>query len=725
MTFSFATTTSESDWQEWVMANVGITDGGISLFQDAAETTTVARAVVDVATDPDGRLVVLQSDGTVVRYDPVADAVETVNETATEWISAPSAVAASDDQVFLAGEDGTVVTVPEDGEAGTVRAEAAHADDLVHWRDRLYAFEAGNLRTVEDDATDEDWSLPETRNVAFADGALYALEVADDRPVVRRYESERDEGDVEIPGAAFEAGGTPFDPTALAVAGGTVVVAGTPVEQAGSALFEWQPRSEAFERLAEFDGTCHELLAGSLADGDRRLYPVVGQERRCLAHAGSGGPATDGRDHHVGFAATRYDSGEAGLEWHRLTFVLARSSVDTRVRVWYHATDDADLCPIDEAETLQEEARETARELGFDSLWPFATADATAVADEAESVSPATVESWQETALAAIEAHRDAEWTHVDDPGNGDVLVSDAVGRYLFVAVELVGTATASPLVDSVTAYCPRTSYLRHMPELYRQDVESAAFLEQFLSVFETSFTDVQRELDRITRYFDPIGVPSDSLDWLEDWLAADEYRDWPERARREYLARAPELYKMRGTRAGLRETIELYLRHATDATTEPNRCRSPSGAAPQFEANAAQGGDTPTGERLFVIEPADIEAIDGIADEHPYESLLAHDRSFVVFCGPFESDAHRDAIETIVQTEKPAHTEASFQALESDFVLGSTSILGINAELGTESFSLGDASLGKDAFLSAGGASVGDGSRQGRDRGRAADADD
>jgi len=86
------------------------------------------------------------------------------------------------------------------------------------------------------------------------------------------------------------------------------------------------------------------------------------------------------------------------------------------------------------------------------------------------------------------------------------------------------------------------------MPEPYQDDPQSSAFLEQFLSVMETPFVDIEQAIDSIGEYFDPNGAPSESLSWLEEWLAADIGREWPESARRDDYLRVRS-GSTRGTR--------------------------------------------------------------------------------------------------------------------------------------------------------------------------------
>lgn len=715
MQFSFTTTTSEADWRQWATRNIDVSDGGISLSRTTTlQASTLDSSIRDIALGPTGLLYTLSSSGTLSQYNPNTESQRLLLGPQSDTESGAGTLCAGRNRVYVADAEGTIETVSlrRSRKTGHVESDVADPATLAYSGGSMYAIDGDSVVAVAGETT-LDWDLDAPRDIAVTEAGVVALDDGADGPVVRV--SGGDSPVVEAD--SFHADGESFTPVAVAVPGESLVVAGTPADSDDHALFEWDTDSAGFVRLSDLAGQCHELTGRSDRDDMRTLYAVVGDDRTCTVLTEvTENVRHPAEDNHAGLALRRYDSGVRGMEWHRLTVELARSSVNTQVRLWYHATDDPGLLALDTdgvetdggvtssqsaaehsvvTDCFSASERETLQSLGVDSLWELANADVGELAGRRESVTPATIRSFQERAFDALRRHAETNWTLVDDSDSQDILLADATGRYLTVAIELLGTPTASPLVDSVRAYCPRQSYLRYMPELYQQDQESAAFLEQFLSVFETSFTDVQSEIEAITRYFDPSGSPTESLDWLEGWLAADEYRDWPESARREYLARAPELYKMRGTRRGLRELIELYLRHTTDGTIE-TATQAPAGGEEDLN------GDTPTGHRLFFLDRADLDRISGGSDGALFESLLPTDRSLVVFCGPFESDRQREAIETIVATETPAHVDSSVLTLDREFVLGQGTFLGLNAELGTQSFSLGDAQLGKDTYLGA-----------------------
>ncbi|WP_049923830.1 phage tail protein [Halopiger djelfimassiliensis] len=755
MEFSYATTTSESDWAEWTTRNVEVADGGISLAQTTAiRESSLGTSIVDLAVDPTGLLYTLDPSGALYRYDPTTDTRQRLLDSDELSIESPRAVCASENRVFVVDDaDGTIVTVSPRlrRETGTLRSRAAEPIELTYDGGTIYALD-GDERIVcigDDELSIDQWRLQSPVDITVADDLVYVLDIVNEAPTVRVFGDERERRDdtYPLPTDAFVADGEAFVPTAVTAPQGTIVLAGTIEERNEHGLFELDPDTGEFHRVHELEDGCDHLVSRSTGNeaGDGRVFYALGcEDRTCYALREVTEYARHpDRDRHVGLAVHRYDSGIDGVEWHRLALDLARSGASTQVRVRYYATDESALLPFDSGgpsdnadnatdtdetadgtETghtptaiLDSDAIETLHEADVDSIWELATTDADRVATRSDRLTPDQVRSWQRTAGDALVDHVESNWAHVDEIDPQDILLRDATGRYLYVAIELVGSPTAAPLIDSVTAYCPRRSYLRYLPELYRENDRSAAFLERFLSVFETSFVDIESEIEHIGRYFDPHGVPSESLAWLEDWLAADAYRDWPESARREYLARAPELYAKRGTRAGLRATLELYLRHATPDRTEPateagaatDRQRPVTSGATTADGTTSRvardgddqaAGDIGTGHRLFFLDPADLDRTDGESARQEYASMLSGDRSFVLFCGPFESDTQRAAVEEIIETEKPAHVDAHVLALEDEFTLRGDTFLGLNTRLQTRTFAMGEAALGEDTVL-------------------------
>jgi phage tail-like protein len=97
--------------------------------------------------------------------------------------------------------------------------------------------------------------------------------------------------------------------------------------------------------------------------------------------------------------------------------------------------------------------------------------------------------------------------------------------------------------------------YLRdHLPAIYAD----SEFTTRLVATFEAVLDPLVATLDNLPDHFDPAYAPRDVLDLLTEWLALerDELRSGEERRR--IVGRAPELMRLRGTRAGLELALEL-----------------------------------------------------------------------------------------------------------------------------------------------------------------------
>ena len=132
--------------------------------------------------------------------------------------------------------------------------------------------------------------------------------------------------------------------------------------------------------------------------------------------------------------------------------------------------------------------------------------------------------------------------------------------------------------------------------------------------------------LDCLTAYLDPDLTPPDFLDWLASWVGVEVDENWSVGRRRAFLHRVVDLYRIRGTAAGLREHVESY-----------------AGVAPEVLENGgclwSQTAGTP---------------LPGSADPFVTVRLTVADPAAV----------SRRTVERIVESARPAHLAASVEIL-------------------------------------------------------------
>lgn len=232
--------------------------------------------------------------------------------------------------------------------------------------------------------------------------------------------------------------------------------------------------------------------------------------------------------------------------------------------------------------------------------------------------------------------------------------------------------------------------YLRFVPQAYRRDGEGVQpeFIGRLLKAFErvldgpiagetdpTNIRGVQELIDQAPLFFDPERTPPEFLDWLASWLALElpQSADWmeadfgettrtePQRTpvdprdtrNRRFIRDAARLYRIRGTRQGLEELLNVYV---GDVTNESVRVRELS-APFQIGVTSTIGVDSMIGERkhYFQVE-VDIPAPTAV-----------------------ELEAAKRSIRALLDREKPAHTYY-------DLIINTPTLqVGVSSTVGTD----------------------------------------
>jgi phage tail-like protein len=93
------------------------------------------------------------------------------------------------------------------------------------------------------------------------------------------------------------------------------------------------------------------------------------------------------------------------------------------------------------------------------------------------------------------------------------------------------------------------------LPAVFQED----PFAMRFSAGFDDVLAPILSTLDCLEAYVDPWLTPEDFLDWLAGWVGMVLDENWPLDRRRAVAAHAVELFRRRGTAAGLREIVELF----------------------------------------------------------------------------------------------------------------------------------------------------------------------
>lgn len=218
-----------------------------------------------------------------------------------------------------------------------------------------------------------------------------------------------------------------------------------------------------------------------------------------------------------------------------------------------------------------------------------------------------------------------------------DYVPEDQIIRQMPRAGALV--ATDEP-VELVVA---RKSLLHHLPQVYQKnDRPGPHFLREFLWVFDHIFADMQRHIDVLHRYFDPLEAPEEFLSWLAGWVALTIDQDWPAAKKRKLIQQAIGIYGYRGTVRGLKLFLSIF------TGVEPRLLEN------RWPYEGFRIGKTVIGLDSIVLPP--VNKAHCFMVEVPAEFADASDETIL-------------KIHDIIRMEKPAHStyHLSFEAAPAD----------------------------------------------------------
>jgi phage tail-like protein len=269
-----------------------------------------------------------------------------------------------------------------------------------------------------------------------------------------------------------------------------------------------------------------------------------------------------------------------------------------------------------------------------------------------------------------------------------DCLVQSPPGRYLQLTVRLQSSGLVTPTIQSIQVFFPRKSYLQYLPSVFSDDDESRLFLDRFLSIFQTTFDQLDERLDNLWQLFDPLMTPANVFPWLAAWIALPIDPTMPLSRQRQLLKGAFDSYLIRGTPAGLEQVIEAYTGVANIKILEHFKLRNwtflpVSGGLREgsrlwsrsFHSRLQVGVQSTLGQFTLANAPPPAS--------EPYEWGA---NQFTVFfpANPYTATDRAEAIQTVLDREKPAYTQAFLTPIFPRLRLGVQATLGMDAYVGT-----------------------------------------
>ncbi len=158
--------------------------------------------------------------------------------------------------------------------------------------------------------------------------------------------------------------------------------------------------------------------------------------------------------------------------------------------------------------------------------------------------------------------------------GKTDILLYELEGRYLFLAIEIIGDGEGS--LSKLRVDSRGDNFMETLPEIYRQ---RNSFLHRFLSSFSSIYNDFEDEIDRLPEILDPKKAPTDVLMEYGRWMGIDLSGNFlSDEAIRLLVKEGYNLNRMKGTRACIKRLFEIVLGEQV-IILEQNTIRSYPGA--------------------------------------------------------------------------------------------------------------------------------------------------
>ena len=137
-----------------------------------------------------------------------------------------------------------------------------------------------------------------------------------------------------------------------------------------------------------------------------------------------------------------------------------------------------------------------------------------------------------------------------------DFLLYDITGRYLYVAIEMIGTGDA--YISNIRIGSRGDNFMGSFPEVYS---ERNSFFHRYLSIFSSIYNDISEQNERLYEMLDLDKCSPDLLEMYASWFGIDLKGGFlPEDVLRVIVKEAYQLNRMKGTRWALERILEILL---------------------------------------------------------------------------------------------------------------------------------------------------------------------
>ncbi len=137
-----------------------------------------------------------------------------------------------------------------------------------------------------------------------------------------------------------------------------------------------------------------------------------------------------------------------------------------------------------------------------------------------------------------------------------DVLLYDLRGRYLFIAVEMLGYGGAE--IGKIRVGVRGDNFMGAFPQVYQ---ERNSFFHRYMSVFSSIYNDIGEQNEKLYEMLDLDKCSPDLLEMYGSWFGIDLKGGFlPEDVLRTIVKEAYKLNRMKGTRWVLERILEIVV---------------------------------------------------------------------------------------------------------------------------------------------------------------------
>jgi phage tail-like protein len=239
---------------------------------------------------------------------------------------------------------------------------------------------------------------------------------------------------------------------------------------------------------------------------------------------------------------------------------------------------------------------------------------------------------------------------------------------------------------------------------LYRPAATPADFLDRFLASFEAMLTPLEDRVAAAHLLTDPASAPQQHLDWLAGWIGVAFDPALPAERRRRWLAAAPALARMHGSRRGLELALDIAsgggvaggeivviegfrLRRllATLLGVDLGDDTDPLLPGLTVSGNSIVGDSLILGEseklELLALFREEVATIEENAAVRAFYERLAHRATALVHQSVSPQDL--GLLRRVIELEAPAHVDTRIVSATWPLLVGIASLVGVDTYLG------------------------------------------